>query len=90
MGGWFRARRSKALLLGCVLEAVVIWLVFRALRMGHELVEVTSGDKAGPVITHDFVMRSVANPVLYWGSFSVLALAAAVIAAAIIYSAVRA
>ena len=46
--------------------------------------------RTGPVITQDFVMRSGANPVLYWGAFSVLALAAAVIAAAIIYSAVRA
>ena len=89
MGGWLRARRSKALLLGCVLEAAAIWLVFRALRMGHELIEATSGDKAGPVITHEFVMRSVATPVLYWGSFTVLALAAVVVAAGIIYTAVR-
>jgi hypothetical protein len=94
MSGWVRVKRRRAVIAAaCVLEALVVWYGFRALRLGHALVEVETGSAspaAGAVITHQFVMRSVATPIMYWGSLIVVTIFAVMLAAFIIFSIVRA
>jgi hypothetical protein len=78
--------RGRVLLVGLPLEAGCLWLIARALRGGDILVEVRRETEVGGIVTHEYVRRSLATPLLYWGSIAGLALVALAIAYFIIWA----